>query len=238
MKHESSLPHITSINAGPVTTAVISPRREKKRWIHEAGKVSLSSTTHENRKRRTRDKKEKATPFNLPIGELPAPKPSQSVDNTVLKIPICTSAPTVAEVKKKYPKIDGKCFSMADIPQDNVVVVVCLENLALCRVTPEGKIFADGNSVDNPNVQFILKRKEGCNETKFKSSITNKSILSKDYFSEMNNYLTRFRKKQYHCLYYSKGTKEVSLGTGAERSMFRVFPLAEQPITINKSTGQ
>lgn len=234
-------------NHGYTMNALISPRsnsadhstKESKakdiltrRWIHE----SHGSSSHSGHKRRSRDsakKKEKPTPFNLPIQELPAARKDQAedeqYDNTVLKIPICTTGPTNSEILKRFPEIDPKCYDLSEIPSGSVVIILSLENMCLCRMSsPDLKIFADGHHADNQDCQFILNRKEGHSGCKFKNVATHKYFMSRESFSNVNNYLTRFKKKQYHCLYFSKGSKEVLIGTAQERSMFRVFKLCEE----------
>ena len=205
---------------------------KERRWITE----SHGSNSHTS-KRRSRDvprekKKERTTPFNLPIQELPTSHaaPEESYDNTVLKVPILTTGPTNSDVAKKFPEIDQKTLyhDLSELPSGCRVIIVCLENMCLCRMEADGKSFADGQNAFEPDTQFTLFRKEGHSECKFKNVQSHKYFMSRENFSNMNNYLTRFKKKQYHCLYFSKGSKEVLIGTGQERSMFKVFKLDDK----------
>lgn len=202
---------------------------KERRWITESHGSNSHTSNRRSREGTREKKKERTTPFNLPIQELPTSHTTnESYDNTVLKVPIVTSGPTNAEILKKFPEIDPKCYDLTEIPTGFKVIIVCLENLCLCRMEPDGKTFADGHNAFESDTQFILFRKDGHSECKFKNVATHKYFMSRESFSNMNNYLTRFKKKQYHCLYFSKGTKEVLIATGQERSMFRVFKLDDK----------
>jgi len=222
---------------------IISPRREKrdrenrvKKRISSELRRSSTSETHvlgaaTEKRSRTSKKKEKATPFNLPgLEELPGIPKAQddNQDSKVLKISINTTAPGSAQVVAKFPEINPQTPAFSQYPEDCLVVIVCLENLMLCRMKDDGNIVADGKDAMQKDCQYWARRREGSSDLRFKHEVTGKYFLGREPISEMSNYLIRNRKKQYHCVYFSKSTKEVTMGVGQERSMFRVYMLAAE----------
>ena len=191
--------------------------------------TTLGGSFSEKRRLPKKKDKERTTPFNLPLAELPGvPKPDNQ-DSKVLKISISTNAPGAAQVIEKFPEVDPYTPGFAQIPENCVVVIICLENLALCQISHDGVVTADIKSAMCKEAHFTVRHRDpGSAEIRLRHEMTEKYLLGRDPFSEMNNYLIRTRKKQYHCLYYSKSTKEVTMGVGQEKSMFRVYRLRDE----------
>ena len=214
-----------SFTQAPKTEDTPTSGKDKRRTWTTSDPIPTDLNNSKDRPKKRGKKRDKSTPFNLPIHS----ETSASIntpDNKVLKIPINISAPSNVSIADKFKEVDTSFPSMDQLPPTCKVIIVCLENLLLCRMTNEARIVADGDNANSKDCQFTIKRKDGYPGCKFKNEMNGKYLLN-EYFSQVNDCLIRNKKKQYHCLYFSKATEEVTIAIGQERSMFRVLKIID-----------
>ena len=83
-------------------------------------------------------KKEKQTPFNLPLEKSQDSNVTPAYD--VTKLTIRTDVLSTKKIAEMYPEIDSSIFDVSQIPNDSLVSIICLENNCFLRLTQDGRV--------------------------------------------------------------------------------------------------